>query len=164
MFSRNHVFCLKIWKLWRAPTILQFNIFCWNFAHVLYLPMSTKACVRFFLFYLHLELFEKVKKDLVSTHSFFTLLLITQDLNKIKKIPHTLLWTLLSSKRVQNFSKKIKIYGSWSSSSFFLKSFQFSDKKPGFLEIIEVFLNLGIGFCITWLVLPTKKLIRKSQH
>ena len=44
-----------------------------------------------FLFYLVLELFAKIKKDLVSTHSFFTLLLITQDLNKIKKIPHTLL-------------------------------------------------------------------------
>ena len=27
-----------------------------------------------FLFYLDLELFEKVKKDLVSTHSFFTLI------------------------------------------------------------------------------------------
>ena len=30
--------------------------------------------------------------------------------------------------------------------------FNFSDKKPGFLEIIEVCLNLGIRFCITWLV------------
>ena len=45
----------------------------------------------FFKFHLYLELFTKIKKDLVSTHSFFTLLLITQDLNKIKKIPHTLL-------------------------------------------------------------------------
>ena len=27
LFSRNQVSCLKIWKLWRAPTILQFNIF-----------------------------------------------------------------------------------------------------------------------------------------
>ena len=44
-----------------------------------------------FLFYLDLELLAKIKKDLVSTNSFFTLLLITQDLNKIKKIPHTLL-------------------------------------------------------------------------
>ena len=60
----------------------------------------------FFLLYLDLELFAKIKKGLVSTHSFFTLLLITQDLNKIKKIPHTLLWILLSRKRVQNFSKK----------------------------------------------------------
>ena len=38
-------------------------------------------------FCLDLDLFAKIKKDLVSTHSFFTLLLITQDLNKIKKNP-----------------------------------------------------------------------------
>ena len=44
-----------------------------------------------FLFYLDLELFAKIKKYLVSTHSFFTLLLITQDPNKIRKIPDTLL-------------------------------------------------------------------------
>ena len=50
LLSRNQVFCLKIWKLWRAPTILQFNIFCWNLAHVFYLPMSTKGCVGFFYF------------------------------------------------------------------------------------------------------------------
>ena len=36
-----------------------------------------------------LTIFAKIKKELVSTHSFFTLLLITQDLNKIKKIPRT---------------------------------------------------------------------------
>ena len=42
-----------------------------------------KECVGFFKFYLDLELFPKIKKDLVSTHSFFTLILITQDLNKI---------------------------------------------------------------------------------
>ena len=35
--------------------------------------------------------------------------------------------------------------------------FNFSDKKPGFLEIIEIYLNLGIGFCITRLVLPNYK-------
>ena len=86
--SRNQVFCLQIWKHWRAPTILQFNIFFWNFAHVFYLPMSTKACMGF---YSDLELFAKIKKDLVSKHLFFTLLLITQDLSKIRKIPHTLL-------------------------------------------------------------------------
>ena len=38
-----------------------------------------------------------------------------------------------------------------------VKVYNFSDKKPGFLEIIEPFLNLGIGFCITWLVLATYK-------
>ena len=49
-----------------------------------------RVCGVFFLFYLDLELFAKIKKDLVSTHSFLTLLLVTQDLNKIKKIPHTI--------------------------------------------------------------------------
>ena len=48
---------------------------------------STYQCLQkdvwdIFLFYLDLELFEKIKKDLVSTQLFFTLLLITQDLNK----------------------------------------------------------------------------------
>ena len=57
---------------------------------------STYHCLKksvrdFFFFYLDLDLFAKIKKDLVSTHSFFTLLLINQDLNKIKKIPHILL-------------------------------------------------------------------------
>ena len=68
--------------------------------------MPTKGCVEFFKFYLGLELFAKIKKDLVSTPSFFTLLLITQDLKEIKKIPLTLLQTLVSRKHVQNFSKK----------------------------------------------------------
>ena len=148
-FLKNQVFCLKILKIWRAPTILQFNIFCWNFAHVFYLPMSTKVC-GIFLFYLDLELFAKIKKDLVSTHSFFTLLLITQDLSKIRKMPHTLFWALLSSKHVQSFSKKY---------SKLPKVFNFSDKKPGFLEMIEVCLNLGTRFCITWLALLIYKKI-----
>ena len=39
----------------------------------------------FLLFCLDLELFAKIKRDLFSTHSFFTFLLITQDLNKIIK-------------------------------------------------------------------------------
>ena len=37
------------------------------------------------------------------------------------------------------------------------QSFQFFTQKPGFLEIIEVCLNLGIKFCITWLVLLNYK-------
>ena len=62
LFSRNQIFCLKIWKLWQAPTTLQLNIFCWNFAYVSYLPPSTKECLRFFLFCLDLELFVKITK------------------------------------------------------------------------------------------------------
>ena len=45
-----------------------------------------------------------------------------------------------------------------------VKVFNFSDKKPGFLEIIEGPLNLVIGFCITGLVLQNyKKIDRKNQ-
>ena len=85
LFSRNQVFCLKNWKLWRAPTTINFNNFCWNFAHVPYLPISTEGCVEFFLFCLELELFVKIKKDLVSTYSQKPGLSITQYLNKVKK-------------------------------------------------------------------------------
>ena len=70
------------------PTVQYFFL---KLRTLFYLPLSKKECVGFFLFYLDLELFAKIKKDLASIHSFFTLLLITQDLNKIKKIPHTLL-------------------------------------------------------------------------
>ena len=68
LFSRNEVLCLKNWKLWQAPTTQEFNIFCWNFAHVSYLPMSTKGCLGFYLFCLDLELFAKIENELVSTH------------------------------------------------------------------------------------------------
>ena len=72
-----------------SNTILQFNIFA-ETSHTFSTYHCLKKCVGFFLFYLDLELFAKIKKDLVFTHSFFTLLLITPDLNKIEKIPHTL--------------------------------------------------------------------------
>ena len=66
-----------------------------------------KRVWHFLKFCLNLQLVTKIKKDLVCTHSFFTLSLKAQDLNKIKKNPaHTLLKTLLSRKRVRNFSKK----------------------------------------------------------
>ena len=39
---------LKHWKLWRAPTTIGFNNFCWNFAHVPYLPISKRGYVAFF--------------------------------------------------------------------------------------------------------------------
>ena len=40
-----------------------------------------------FLFCLYLMLIANIKEDQVSTHSFFTFLLITLDLDKIKKNP-----------------------------------------------------------------------------
>ena len=56
LFPINQVICLKNGKLWQAPTTIEFNIFCWNFAHVSVLPMSTNGCFGFFLFCLDLEL------------------------------------------------------------------------------------------------------------
>ena len=53
------------------------------------LTIVYKRVCGIFLFYLDLELFAKIKKDLVSTYLVFKLLLITQDLKKIKK-KHTL--------------------------------------------------------------------------
>ena len=56
------VFCLKIWKLWRAPTILEVNIF----AETLNM-FSTYHCLQkgvwdFFLFYQILNYLQKLKK------------------------------------------------------------------------------------------------------
>ena len=48
--SKQQVICLKKGKLWRAPTTVEFNIFCSNFAHVSILWMSTKESFGFFLF------------------------------------------------------------------------------------------------------------------
>ena len=39
------------------------------------------------------------------------------------------------------------------------QSSNFSGKYPGFSEVIEVCLNLGIEFCITWLVLSSYKIV-----
>ena len=61
----------------------------------------------FFLFCLHLELFAKIKKDLVSTHSCFTLLLITQDLNKILKNPAHPFEDITKQKTCAKFQQKI---------------------------------------------------------
>ena len=69
--------------------------------------MSTKGCVGFSLLYLDLELFVKIKKYLVSTHSFFTLLLITQDLNKIKKNPEQAFVDIVKQETCAKFKQKL---------------------------------------------------------
>ena len=76
VFEKPGIFSENL-KTLTSSKYLQVNISWWNFAHVSYLPMSClqKGYAELFLFCL----------DLVSIHSIFTLLLITQDLNKIKK-------------------------------------------------------------------------------
>ena len=58
--------------------------------HFLFTNVYKNVC-DIFLFCLDLELLGKIKKDLVSAHSFPTHLSITQNLNQINTIPHTLL-------------------------------------------------------------------------
>ena len=108
---------MKRWKLWQAPTTVQY----------LLLKLRTHFVLT------------NVYKNMVSTHLFFTFLLITQDLSKIKKIPNFLLKTLLSIKRAQNFSKKYQT--SWKLE--LVKVFSFFRQKPGFLEIIDLCLNFS---------------------
>ena len=95
------------WKLWRASTTIDFNNFCLNFAHVPYLPRSTKRCAGFFLFCLELVLFVKIKKDLVYTHPPKPSLSITQDLNKIKKITEHIFVDIGKTKTYAKFQQKL---------------------------------------------------------
>ena len=89
------------------------------FAETLHtLPMSAIGCVGLLLLHLDLELFAKIKKDLVSTHSLFILLLITQDLNKIKKSDAPFCRHYQVENVCKISAKNIKLYGSWSSSKF----------------------------------------------
>ena len=53
-------------------TILQFNIFCLNFAHIFYLPMSTKECVGFFISFRSRVICKDFKRP-----SFYTLVFYT---------------------------------------------------------------------------------------
>ena len=73
-------------KLSRAPTALQFSIFCWNFAHVSYLPMSTKACVGFFKFCLDRDLFAKIKKTWF-LHTLLCIFINDSRSKQNKKVP-----------------------------------------------------------------------------
>ena len=75
LFPRNQAICLKNWKLWRAPTVTKFNIFCWNFAHVSYLSRKVGKQKKivfgiFFILFRPWVINENVKNGCVETRSF----------------------------------------------------------------------------------------------
>ena len=72
-------------KILTSPATIEFNISCWNFAHVSYLPMSKKGCSGLILFWV---ICKNRKRPGFSKLVFYTLL-ITQDLSKIKKKSRT---------------------------------------------------------------------------
>ena len=78
-------FLSEKWKTFTSSNYDRFQYFLLKL-RTRFLPTNVyKRVFGIFLFFLDLELFAKIKKDLVSTHSFFTFLSISQDLNKIKK-------------------------------------------------------------------------------
>ena len=83
--------------------------------------LITKVCKSVFgivLFCLDLELFRKIKNDLVCTFSLKPLLLISQDPNKIKKKSRTRFCRdCLVGKVCKISAKNIKLCGSWISSN-----------------------------------------------
>ena len=81
--------------------------------------------INFFSFCLDLELFAKITKDLVlhaHRNQFFTFLLITQDINKIKKNSEHAFLDIVKEPRCAKFQQKILnfmiLHDSWSSSKF----------------------------------------------
>ena len=105
----------------------------------LLLTNAYKRVRRIFLVCLVIESFAKIKNTWFLHTHFFTFLLITQDLSKIKKnLEHSLV-DIIKQKRYAQFQQKILEL---------VKVFNFSDKKPGFLEIIDLHFNLGIRFCV----------------
>ena len=86
----------------KNPTTKELNISCWSLAYVSYLIINNISKGVFgILFCLDLELFAKIKKNLVSADTqkpgFLHFLWITQDLNKIKKTEHPFEDIMLSS-------------------------------------------------------------------
>ena len=98
-----------------------------------------------FLFYLNLELFSKIKKKPgLYTLVFYTFINNSRSKQNKKNPTHSFVY-ITKQKKCAKFQQKIL-------KSMVVRarqSFNFSDKKSGFLEIIEVCLNLGIRFCIT---------------
>ena len=90
LFPGNQAICLKNWKLWRAPTTTKFNIFCWNFAQVSYLKMSTNGVRDFFVLFRSWVVNKNVKNEGVETSSFFIFANNSRS-RRNKKIPNTLL-------------------------------------------------------------------------
>ena len=130
----------------------MFNIFCRHFTHVSYLPMSTKRC--FILF--RSWVICKNQKRPGSYPLAFYIFINNSRSNQNWKIPNTFCRHCQVENVCKISAKYIKLCGSWRSS----KSSIF---QPGFSEIIELCLNLGLRFCITWLVLPNYKKITPKK-
>ena len=83
------------------------------------LIISTKRCLGFFLFGLDLELFAKVKKDLVSTHSFFTFFFNNSRSKQKRKYPEHPFVDIVKQETCAKFQqKRINFVGDGAPQSF----------------------------------------------
>ena len=75
VFEKPGILSKKM-KIWRAQTTVGLSIFCWSFAHIPLTNVYKMVSILITKFCLDLELFIKIKKDLVSTYlqkpGFFT--------------------------------------------------------------------------------------------
>ena len=146
LFSKNQVFCPKIWKLWHITyPIVQYLLLKLR-AHFLLINVYKKAC-GIFLFFLGLGLSLTIKKTWFLNTGFFAILLINRDLNKIQKSRTPFCRHYSVENVCKTSAKYIKLYGSWSFSKFWY----FQTKS--LVSWKEFCFNLGIAFCIIWLVL-----------
>ena len=110
-----------------------------------------RVCLIFFISFRSWVICKNLKRPGFYTLAFFTF--INNSISKQNKKKSTPFCRHCQVENVWKIlAKNIKLYGSWS-------SLKFSIFQTSFLEVIEVCLNWGIGFCITWLVLPTNKKI-----
>ena len=100
LFWETRLFVRKIEIFGELELPQSLIFFCWKFAEASYLTMSTKGCSGFFYFAYILSYQYKCRKKYVGTRSF--LISAKNYLNKIKKIPKTLLQTLVSRKCVRS--------------------------------------------------------------
>ena len=120
-----------------------------TFAEILH-TFPTYQCLQkgvwdFFHFFQNLRYLPKSKKDLVSTNPHKPSLSITQDLDKIKKIPEHPFVDIDKTETCTKFQQKILNYMAVGAR----ESFQFFRQITSFLQNKRALSKLSTGFCIT---------------
>ena len=113
LFSRRQVFSMKKKrKLWVASTTIEFNIFCWNFAHISHLPMSTNGCFGFFFICLDCVTCKNKKRPGFYT-LVFDIFLKNSRSKQSKQIPNNLVGSVCKVS-----AENVKLCGSSACQSF----------------------------------------------
>ena len=144
LLLRNQVFCLKF-ENFDELQLLYSSISLAETSHT----FPTYHCLKmglcnFFNFIQILSYFQKIKKTWFLPTRFCTFINNSKSKQNKENATHSFV-DITKQKTCVKFQQKKK-KNLWQLE--LVKAFNFSDKKPGFLEIREVCLNLGIRFCI----------------